>query len=63
MNFKGMAIGNGLVDPYNQYPAYDEFAAENKLIGQAEYAALKVAFKGCQALIKSGLVMPAMEEC
>jgi len=27
-----MAIGNGLVDPYNQYPAYDTFSYENKLI-------------------------------
>lgn len=32
-NMKGMAIGNGLVDPYLQYPQYDVFAKENDLIG------------------------------
>ena len=47
LNFKGMAIGNGLVDPYNQYPAYDTFAYENKLVGTAEYEILKGGFKGC----------------
>lgn len=47
VNFKGMAIGNGLVDPYNQYPAYDTFAKENKLIGQAEYVVLEGVFKAC----------------
>lgn len=33
LNFKGVAIGNGWVDPYVQYPQYAEFAYENKLIG------------------------------
>jgi carboxypeptidase C (cathepsin A) len=47
LNFKGMAIGNGLVDPYNQYPAYDTFAYESKLIGTTEYEILKGGFKGC----------------
>lgn len=42
-----MAIGNGLVDPYNQYPAYDTFAYENKLVGTTEYEILKGGFKGC----------------
>jgi len=32
MNFKGIAIGNGWVDPYIQYPQYAEFAYENNLI-------------------------------
>jgi len=32
INFKGMAIGNGLVDPLVQYPMYDVFALENNLI-------------------------------
>jgi hypothetical protein len=35
-----MAIGNGLNDPYNQYPAYDTFSYENKLIWKAEYEIL-----------------------
>lgn len=37
INFKGMAIGNGLVNPLLQYPAYADFAYENKLIGTTEY--------------------------
>ena len=48
VNFKGMAIGNGLVDPYLQYPQYDTFSKENKLIGEAEYLVLKGTFAGCQ---------------
>mmetsp|Transcript_9348 Transcript_9348/g.15768 ORF Transcript_9348/g.15768 Transcript_9348/m.15768 type:complete len:173 (+) Transcript_9348:481-999(+) len=63
VNFKGMAIGNGLVDPYLQYPQYDEFAKENKLIGEAEYLVLKGGFKGCQALIETKVWPVALEFC
>jgi len=63
INFKGMAIGNGLVDPYNQYPEYDNFAKENKLIGEGQYLVLKGAFKACQLLIKTGVWPVALEEC
>jgi hypothetical protein len=58
-----MAIGNGLVDPYLQYPPYDDFAKENKLIGEAEYLVLKGAFAGCQGLIKTGVWPIALEFC
>jgi len=47
LKFKGMAIGNGLVDPYLQYPAYATFSKENDLIGEAEFLVLEGAFKGC----------------
>jgi cathepsin A (carboxypeptidase C) len=63
INFKGMAIGNGLVNPYLQYPEYNTFALENKLIGKAEHTILKGAFAACQELIKTGLAPIAMEEC
>jgi cathepsin A (carboxypeptidase C) len=63
INFKGMAIGNGLVDSYNQYPAYDTFALENKLIGKPEAVILEGVFKACQGLIKTGIWPVAMEEC
>jgi len=63
MNFKGMAIGNGLVDPYNQYPAYEKFSYENKLVGKAEDTILKAGFKGCQLLIESGVWPVALEAC
>jgi len=42
-----MAIGNGLVDPYLQYPAYNDFALENNLIGKTQYYVLKAAFATC----------------
>jgi len=47
MNFKGMAIGNGWVDPYLQYPAYATFAYENNLVGKMEYEILKVGYSVC----------------
>tara|TARA_B110000285_G_scaffold214002_1_gene258912 strand:- start:90 stop:1397 length:1308 start_codon:yes stop_codon:yes gene_type:complete len=62
-NFKGMAIGNGLVDPYLQYPAYDTFAYENKLIGEVEKDILAGGFKACQAIIETGVWLAAMEFC
>jgi len=62
-NLVAFAIGNGWVDPYLQYPAYAEFAYENKLIGKVQYYALKVAFKGCQGIIKTGIWLVAMEVC
>jgi cathepsin A (carboxypeptidase C) len=62
-NFKGMAIGNGLVDPYNQYPEYNTFAYENKLISTATHLALDGVFKDCQDLIASNQWVKAMDEC
>lgn len=44
---KGIAIGDGLVDPYNQYPAYATFSYENGLIGPNEYKALVDGMKVC----------------
>jgi carboxypeptidase C (cathepsin A) len=29
LSLKGLAIGNGLTDPYQQYPAYATFSYEN----------------------------------
>jgi len=63
LNFKGVAIGNGWVDPYVQYPQYAEFAHENKLIGNAEYYLLKGGFKVCQGLVATGIWLPAMDFC
>lgn len=63
VNLKGIAIGNGLVDPYSQYPAYATFSYENDLIGDLTYKALKVGFEGCDALIKTGVWPVALEAC
>jgi cathepsin A (carboxypeptidase C) len=62
-NLQGVAIGNGWVDPYDQYPAYAEFAYENKLIGSLSYYILKAAFKLCRGLIKTGVWPIAFYEC
>ena len=63
INFKGMAIGNGLVDPLVQYPMYDVFALENNLISKTTGVILKGAFAACAALIKTGIWPVALEEC
>lgn len=59
----GIAIGNGWVSPYNQYPAYAEFSKENNLIYDIHYYALKAATKVCQGLISLGLWPIALFEC
>jgi carboxypeptidase C (cathepsin A) len=63
LNLQGVAIGNGLVSPYMQYPEYNTFAYENKLIGYAQYTALKGAFAACQMLIKTRLWFVALYAC
>ena len=32
LNLKAIGIGNGLTDPYEQYPEYAKFSYENNLI-------------------------------
>ena len=51
INFKGVAIGNGWVDPYNQYPAYADFSYENGLISEDWYHILQKGFAVCQDMI------------
>ena len=53
LNFKGIAIGNGWVDPYVQYPQYAEFAYENNLVNAEQYTELKASFAECQNMITS----------
>jgi cathepsin A (carboxypeptidase C) len=62
-NLKGVAIGNGWVSPYDQYPAYAEFSKENDLINSAFYYLLSGAFKICQGLLKTRLWPIAFYEC
>lgn len=63
LNFKGIAIGNGWVDPYIQYPAYAEFAYENNLVSTSTYYMLKAGFATCQAMINSYTWIYALEFC
>ncbi|KAL9171298.1 hypothetical protein ABFS82_04G199800 [Erythranthe guttata] len=52
INLKGFAIGNGLTDPEIQYPAYIDYALDNKLIQRSDYNGLKQAVSDCQQAIK-----------
>jgi len=51
LNLKGLAIGNGLTDPYDQYPQYADFSYENGLIGEEWYHVMEGGMKACQGLI------------
>lgn len=51
LNLKGIAIGNGLTDPFAQYPAYATFSYENDLVGEKVFHGMEAGLKACQALI------------
>uniref|UniRef100_A0A7S3I0W3 Carboxypeptidase n=2 Tax=Choreotrichia TaxID=141411 RepID=A0A7S3I0W3_9SPIT len=51
LNLKGIAIGNGLTDPYEQYPAYAKFSYENGLISKKWDDVMIGGMKACQGLI------------
>ncbi|TNV78766.1 hypothetical protein FGO68_gene3564 [Halteria grandinella] len=64
LNFKGIAIGNGWVDPVVQYPQYAEFAKQNNLVNEEEYTELQAGFKQCTDMINSGAdSMYTLEVC
>eukprot|EP00240_Pyramimonas_obovata_P001475 CAMPEP_0118934076 /NCGR_PEP_ID=MMETSP1169-20130426/13538_1 /TAXON_ID=36882 /ORGANISM="Pyramimonas obovata, Strain CCMP722" /LENGTH=476 /DNA_ID=CAMNT_0006876939 /DNA_START=79 /DNA_END=1509 /DNA_ORIENTATION=+ len=50
---KGIAIGNGLVNPEEQYPAYADFALQNDLIDEDFYKQMKHDQVLCERLIKA----------
>lgn len=54
INMKGLAIGNGLVNPGIQYGDYGKYAYDNKLITESQYNALASSTSKCQSLINSG---------
>ena len=69
LNLKAIGIGNGLTDPYEQYPQYAKFSYENNLIDKKKDEFLNFGMKICQGLIYGAnnytelLEMPAMEVC
>jgi len=63
INLKGVAIGNGWVSPYDQYPAYAKFALENNLISTTFSYLLSGAMKLCQGLLNTGVWPVAFYEC
>jgi carboxypeptidase C (cathepsin A) len=63
VNLKGIAIGNGWVDPYRQYEGYLDYAVYHDLLNDAEYAAAVTALEGCLTLIDTGVWPAALVEC
>jgi len=72
LNLKGVAIGNGLTDPFLQYPEYSTFSYENDLISERWSHVMDEGMKVCQGLIwesnngpKQGIKMQvaALEFC
>jgi cathepsin A (carboxypeptidase C) len=55
LNFAGLAIGNGLTAPEEQYPLYPEMVWNNshgiKVVGESVYNAMKEAVPACTTLI------------
>lgn len=43
MPLKGLLIGNGWIDPYSQYPAYVDFAYQEKLLMKGTTAAASLS--------------------
>ena len=48
INLAGIAIGNGWVDPFYQYPAYPKFASHNNIISQGHQIVLTFGYGICQ---------------
>eukprot|EP01130_Rhizamoeba_saxonica_P005466 TRINITY_DN2187_c0_g1_i2.p1 TRINITY_DN2187_c0_g1~~TRINITY_DN2187_c0_g1_i2.p1 ORF type:complete len:389 (-),score=96.79 TRINITY_DN2187_c0_g1_i2:625-1791(-) len=63
INLKGVAIGNGWVDPYEQYGAYASFMEMKGLIGEAATVVYNTSLSVCRGLIDSGLWPLAFYEC
>jgi len=51
INLAGVAIGNGWVDPFYQFPAYNTFAHENGLINGPRSFIVKAGFSFCQVMM------------
>ena len=62
-NLKGIAIGNGWVDPYIQYKAYAQYAYQNNLINKTVLDIATVMYDTCKLLIDSGVWPIAFYEC
>lgn len=63
LNFKGVAIGNGLVSVLYQYPQYAVFAHENNLVDDDLFDSLTKGFKLCDNLLKLKQYDLALVQC
>merc|ERR1712228_890138 len=52
INLQGLAIGDGLVDPYTQYPAYAPYANDHNLVSEAQYKFMRDFIPLCDEEIK-----------
>ncbi|KAL2328559.1 hypothetical protein Fmac_021986 [Flemingia macrophylla] len=53
INLKGFAMGNGLTNPGIQYPAYPDFALDNKIITNATYDEIQKIVPDCEQATKT----------
>jgi len=53
LNLKGIAIGNGWVDPYNQVRSYAKFAYQKGLIDRTEYNEYQKDYEACKHLLQT----------
>lgn len=53
INLKGLAIGNGLVDPVSQYPEYSNFALQHGIVGETVYNGMRFALPACLTFIRN----------
>jgi len=53
IKLSGVGVGNGWVDPYNQYAGYGPFAYENNLIDQNMYTQMNQTVQQCQNLLNA----------
>jgi len=64
INFSGMGIGNGWVDPESQYGAYADYLVDMKMLDTASQTAYDdTLYPACKALIDTGLWPVAFYEC
>lgn len=63
IQLKGIAIGNGWVDPISQYPAYATFARETNMVGDIGYQLAKQALEECTSLIERQMWPVALVQC
>jgi len=64
INLKGLAIGNGWVDPETQYGAYADLLVQKNLLDEASQLLYNYTlYPGCKVLIESGAWPAAIEEC
>ena len=63
INLKGIMIGNGMVNPEWQYPAYFNFSSHHQLITIPDQQKLAPAFQFCHGLLRNGATEQAYNYC